>query len=298
MFKFALHSVSYSGTWGGQCRLPLESIISKAKEFGYDGIEIAAKRPHGSVLDLDSDSRKRLKDLIKSKGLEIPCLAGYNDFADPSPYNREINQIYVREVIKLANDLDTGLVRVFASGMGAMHKGASFEEQWGWVRENLIEVVKYAGDQGIVLGLQNHPPIMHSYHNVLQMIKEVDSDNLKAIIDAPLLFQAGEGGKIEEAVEKTGDLMVYCHTGAHKLLPGPFERTEIAGGVLRKTYKFQGVPMGEGDEDYRTYFRTLKKIGFDGFFSYEICGPVVGGGGEKNLDKCSKKSLEFMKSLS
>lgn len=70
------------------------------------------------MLDLDSDSRKRLKDLIKSKGLEMACLAGYNDFADPDPYNMEINLIYLREIIKLANDLDTGLVRVFASGMG------------------------------------------------------------------------------------------------------------------------------------------------------------------------------------
>jgi len=54
-----------------------------------------------------------------------------------------------------------------------MHLEAEIEQQWAWVRENLSEAAKYAEDQGIILGLQNHSPIMQSYKNVLQMIKEV-----------------------------------------------------------------------------------------------------------------------------
>ena len=67
--KISLHSVSHSGTWGALCCLPLDKIITKTAEFGYDGIEIVAKRPHGSPLDLDTESRKRLKDFIKSNML-------------------------------------------------------------------------------------------------------------------------------------------------------------------------------------------------------------------------------------
>jgi len=89
--KISLHSVSYSGTWKTQCCLNLDKIVTKAAEFGYDAIEIMGKRPHGSPLDLNVDFRKRLKDLVKSKGLQVSCIAAYNDFADPNPYNREVN---------------------------------------------------------------------------------------------------------------------------------------------------------------------------------------------------------------
>jgi len=178
MIKCALHTVSYSGTWRGQYCLSLDKIISKAAEFGYEGIEIMAKRPHASPLDLDKNSRKELKDFVGSRGLEIACLAAYNDFADPSPYNREINLLQIRETIILAHDIGAKLVRVFASGMRDMHTAASSYEQWAWVRENLIESAKYANDYGILLGLQNHSPIMQSYKKVLQMIKETPQNNI------------------------------------------------------------------------------------------------------------------------
>ena len=47
--KISLPSVSYSGIWGAQCCLPLDKIITKTAEFGYDGIEIVAKR-HGATI--------------------------------------------------------------------------------------------------------------------------------------------------------------------------------------------------------------------------------------------------------
>lgn len=292
--KISLHSVSYSGTWGAQCCLPLDKIITKAAEFGYDGIEIAAKRPHGSPLDLDIESRKRLEDFIKSKGLEIACIAAYNDFAEPNSFNREINLLQVRETIQLAHDLEAKLVRVFASGMGNMHTGASFDEQWAWVRENLLAATKYAEEQGIVLGLQNHPPIMQSYKNVLQMIKEVGSDSLKAVIDPPLLFMAGES--VTEAVKEANNLIVHTHIGPGDMVwgPGPLEHTM---GGFRKVYVLEERPLGKGDTNYKAFVNSLKEISYDGFLSYEICGPVPGGGNEENLDKWVRDSLKYLRNL-
>ena len=253
-----------------------------------------AKRPHGSPLDLDVDSRKRLKDFIKSKGLKIACLAAYNDFADPNPYNREVNLLQVRETIHLAHDLGAKLVRVFASGMGDMHTGAGFDEQWAWVCENLIKAAKYAEDEGIVLGLQNHPPIVNSYKNVLQMIREVRSDSLKAVIDAPLLHLAGES--VTEAVKEAGNLLVHSHIGPgdQRWQRGPLERTM---GGFRRIYEIKQFPMGEGDTNYKTFINSLKEIGYEGFLSYEICAPVPGGGEEKNLDKWVQNVLKYTRNL-
>src|SRR4051794_12561914 len=55
--KLALHAVSYAGVWEGQAVLPMEQILDKAAELGYQGIELVAKRPHASLLDMSRDRR-------------------------------------------------------------------------------------------------------------------------------------------------------------------------------------------------------------------------------------------------
>ena len=50
MSTLLLHSVSYAGFWG-QPALSVEQIIDKAKELGFGGVMLAAKRPHVSILD-------------------------------------------------------------------------------------------------------------------------------------------------------------------------------------------------------------------------------------------------------
>lgn len=290
--KLALHSVSYSGAWEGQCCLPLKRFVSKAAEFGYDGIELMAKRPHASPLDLDEKARNDLKEFIRSKNLEIACIAAYNDFADPSPYHREVELLYLRETIHLAHDLGAEIVRIFASGMKNMHSGASYTQQWNWVKEHIREAVKYAEDQGVILALQNHSPIMQSYKNVLAMVKEVDSENLKVTLDAPLLYISGES--LPEAVRETGKLMVHSHTSDYIRRPGALE---YSSGGFRRVETLETPPLGEGEIDYQTFVKLLREIDYQGFLSYEICSPIVGEGEETNLDSYAKNSLQYMRKL-
>ena len=47
--KIGLYSITYLGMWYRGAALPLEEMIGVAKKFGYDGIEIDGKRPHGTT---------------------------------------------------------------------------------------------------------------------------------------------------------------------------------------------------------------------------------------------------------
>src|ERR1035441_5637490 len=49
--KPALYSVTYIGLWYRGGALTMEQVLERAKRFGYDGLEIEAKRPHGFPLD-------------------------------------------------------------------------------------------------------------------------------------------------------------------------------------------------------------------------------------------------------
>jgi sugar phosphate isomerase/epimerase len=56
----------------------------------------------------------------------------------------------------------------------------------------------------------------------------------------------------------------------------------------------QAVPMGEGFIDYAGFFEALNSSGFEGSIAYEMCSPVLGGGGMKNLDRYAARFLEYM----
>ena len=67
------------------------------------------------------------------------------------------------------------------------HKDFSAEQTWTWCREGLAEACKLAGDFGVILALQNHPPVIDKgYVDVLRMVKQVASPHLKVCFDARL----------------------------------------------------------------------------------------------------------------
>jgi L-ribulose-5-phosphate 3-epimerase len=57
------------------------------------------------------------------------------------------------------------------------------------------------------------------------------------------------------------------------------------------------VPVGQGEVDYREFISALSEIGYQGALAYEMCSPLVGGGGEENLDRSARASLEHVQSL-
>ena len=50
--KIGLYSITFSGTWYRGDPLTLEELIERARTYGYDGVEIDGKRPHGNPLDM------------------------------------------------------------------------------------------------------------------------------------------------------------------------------------------------------------------------------------------------------
>jgi len=281
--EIALHSVSYGGSWPGQATLSLADFLSKAKELGYSAVEIMAKRPHLSPLDLDSDARKRVKDLIAERGIRLVAIAGYQDFSCGSEHSdmarRQKELVYLRETLRLARDLGCGLVRTYA---GFYYPEVPFSTQWKWCVDCLKEGTKMAADLGITIGLQNHGTIAQCYRDVLDMVSEVNADNLKIVLDAPALENNNEN--YDEAVEACGSFIVHSHTSDFSY-PSP--------NRLRK----MAVPLGEGEVKYERFVAALKKVGYQGYLSYEICSPLAGGGEIPNLDASAKKSLEYIRGL-
>jgi sugar phosphate isomerase/epimerase len=310
VMKLGLYSITYLGLWYRGEALPLPKMIARAKEYGYDGIEIDGKRPHGNPLDWPAPRCRELRSVADGEGVEIFAVAANNDFSNPVPEVREAQICFVRDLVRMTADLGAPVLRVFLGWWGVtrhpqlasydtpkrlwpiVHEGFSTEEIWGWCRDALVECSRYARDAGVTLALQNHKPLIKDHHDVLRMVKEVNSPALKVSLDAPLMPDRSTAA-IEQAARDVGPLQVLTHFG------GEFERR--ADGSIRGFDIFDGVNRGDTNQYYRDFVRSMRAIGYNGYISYELCHtlPVIDGQTVdiSYADQNARLAAEFMRDL-
>jgi sugar phosphate isomerase/epimerase len=293
--KRILHTVSYAGFWRGQTRLSLESTLQKAADLGFDGVEIVAKRPHASVLDLGSREREALRHQLERLGLECACLAGYTNFtADaehPEVPQREIQALYVVELARLAHELGCPIVRVFT---GYERSDIPFARQWEWCVEVLRECAERAAPFGVTIAIQNHHDIAVTAADLADMIAEIDCANCRAAYDAwaPTL----QGLDIVQEVERIAPYVVYTTVADYQLRPR-FSYQSSLVNYARQPERTLAVPPGKGIIDYRAFFGALRRHGYDGPVAYEMCSELQGGGSIENLDAHARQFLRFMEEV-
>ena len=294
--KTCLHSVSYSGIWRGQALLSVDEFLVKAKELGFDGVMLGAKRPHVSIIDYDEAARKKLCARIQKLGLDLVCIAGYNDFTagvDKSGVpNVEIQAIYIGELAKLARDLGTNMVRIYT---GYERPDVPFDKQYAIVVEGLQMAGKLAAQYGVTLAVQNHHDIA-VHHDVMKwLLDEVDLPNVKAAFDcwSPTM-QGLSSEEIKKAIYTMKPYILLTTVADYEKLPRfKYESGQV--NYVPQLPENRLVPVGEGYLDYKTFIVTLKEIGYQGYISYEMCAPLKGGGSVENLDKNAKAFLEYVK---
>lgn len=294
--KTCLHSVSYMGIWRGQATLTVDEFLIKAKELGFDGVMLAAKRPHVSLIDYDDAARQKLRARIKELGLNLVCLAGYNDFTagvDRAGIpNIEIQAIYIGEVARLARDLGTNMVRIYT---GYERADIPYDKQYSLVVEGLQMAGKIAAKYGVTLVIQNHHDIALHHDAMKWLLDEVNLPNVKAAFDcwSPTL-EGLSSEEIRKAVLTMKPYIVHTTTADYKELPR--FRYEITHTNYTKVEsQMRAVPIGEGFLDYKTFINALKEIGYQGYITYEMCEVLEGGGSVENLDRAAKKFLEYVK---
>jgi sugar phosphate isomerase/epimerase len=294
--KTCLHSVSYMGIWRGQATLTVDEFLVKAKELGFDGVMLAAKRPHVSLLDYDDSARQKLKTRIKELGLELVCLAGYTDFiagVDKAGIpNVEIQAIYVGELARLARDLGTSMLRIFT---GYERPDIPYDKQYAMVVEGLQIAGKLAAKYGVTLIIQNHHDIAIHHNAMKWLLDEVNLPNVKAAFDcwSPTL-EGLSSEEIKKAIYTMKPYIVHTTTADYEELPR-FKYDVNHTNYLPLESQMRAVPMGQGFLDYKTFINTLKEIGYQGFIAYEMCEVLKGGGSVENLDKSAKSFLEYVK---
>lgn len=279
--KVGLYSISCSGTWfNDRPPLTVEEFIDTAREFGYDGVELDLKRPHGSPLDLDERRCAEIREYAARQGLEICGAAANNDFATIVPEHMENELLMVREQIRVTRQLGARVLRVFANWRGVVKKdgiatyeiparchsyyGALDYELRQSVARALRECAGWAEEAGVVLALQNHHPIITEYEDMLDFVEWVNSPALQCCLDAPCCGWTAEhqsDAYITRAVHDVGSRQMITHANA--------EFEELADGTIEMvSFDRHEQPVLT---NYPAFVRALKEIGYTGYLNYEFC---------------------------
>ena len=315
MLKISLDVVGYAAYYYEGEPLTLEEAMKRAAKFGFDGVDVWPHRPMAFPMDVSKDRRKKLVELAEELGLKFAAIEAITDFTRSDHIltpKQEKEIMFVKECCELAQDIGCPVVRILAAFKGYLwqegwdkgygntamwntrtievSKEEDFLVEWEFAKAGIKECAEIAADYGIVLALQNHPPLTNNTEETLEMIEEIDHPNLKMGLDLPL-FESQDTDFIRNIVKKVGkDRMAHSHLISIKPLMG-----------LTGSYGFKEVAPSEGPENWIEFFKACNEIGYEGFFAHEQCSPVILKGHKKatieEFDRRYEETVKWIKKV-
>ncbi len=233
--------------------IPLKQSINRAAELGFDGIEITVMfHAHPSI---SCNERKTISGWLKNSGIACSALHFIYDKKVnlASTLKEDINHsiMHNRAVIDLAADLGTNVIVVGGGGTRSVKPGQNREEIEKVLMEIFLASGEYAKEKGVILGLEAlnryETNIIRTLRESKEMTDRIKSPNVKVMGDT--YHMNIEEVSLDGAIREMGQDLIHLHLAdSNRLAPG------------------------EGHIDYRSVFKALKEINYQGYCSLEVFG--------------------------
>ncbi len=226
------------------------ALLEKAKDIGYDIIEIA-------VEDRNLIDWSLMKQTARDLGLDITISGAFGASRDISSDQAEIRAeglAYIVDCAEIAHEMGSpvfGGPLYSAVGKTRLVSAELKAQERSWCLENLDKAARRAAELGVVLALEPlnrfETDMVNTMDQAISIVDEVGSDNLKILLDT---FHANiEEKDIPAAIEKLGSRLVHVQANEND----------------------RGTP-GTGHLDWVGIRRALDKIGYQGGLVIETFG--------------------------
>jgi sugar phosphate isomerase/epimerase len=286
----------FTGQWAD---LPLETVCKKAKEFGYNGVELACWGDHFEVNKADDDYCKAKKELLKKHGLKLFAISTHlvgqavsdniderhksvlppHIWGDGDPEG--VRQRAAKEVIKTgeaAKKLGLKVVNGF-TGSPIWHLIYSFPP----VSREMIDrgyedfakrwkpILDAYDKLGVKFALEVHPTeIAFDIATAERALEALDHHPAFGFNYDPSHF-VYQGVDYIEFIYRFAERIFHVHIKDSKFSDTPTEAGVFGGhlefGDRRRYWDF--VSPGRGDVDFEGVIRALNRIGYKGPLSVE-----------------------------
>lgn len=262
--KIAVSSYSFSQAMHDG-RMNILDVIPKAKELGYDGVEI--------VRGNQSDREMRaLAALIKVQSEEagIPVIA-YMVGADFIKNGLDAEVARLKGEAEIAAIMGAPRMRHDSSaGKDAQGNSVSFEDALPIIAEGYRQVTEFAAGLGVKTMIENHGYFLQDAQRVKKLIETVNHPNFGWLVDMGNFMCADEVSV--ESVKVAAPIAVHAHAkdfhykAAGEYLPGQGWFNTRGGNHIR------GAIVGHGVVNVPECLKILKAAGYEGWLSVEFEG--------------------------
>jgi len=230
----------------------LDTIISNATEFGFDGVDFRGCRGEMTVYELpefssDVDTTvKRFQDA----GLEVPCFSSSARLCCKTVEELDGAIQEVTRYAELCRQFGAPFIRVFGGGIGDTPRPQAIKE----ASDNFARMLAAVDDHGVRLLIETHDDWLEREH-VKGVMEQVDSRSAGVLWDTHHPYRL-KGETPAQTWETLGDWIAYTHWKDSYLEP-------------ESTHGHQLCHLGEGDIPLRDIFDCLRSGGYDGYLTLE-----------------------------
>lgn len=168
----------------------VETIITKAVEFGYDGLEWRGG-PQGHVRPMmPLQERADLRRMSGDAGLVALAVTAYTSFVSDDPDERQENVDELRRYADLAADLGASYVRAF---LGELPENSALTSSiYQTISDSLNKAAEYAASLGVQIAVEPHDDFTHSPRVAPLFAPGAAHPDLRVIWDLGNTFAVGE----------------------------------------------------------------------------------------------------------
>jgi L-ribulose-5-phosphate 3-epimerase len=208
--------------------LQYSDLIRIAAENDLDGVDMTVYW----FPNTENSFLLPLKRMAYRSGIEIYSISVRTELTKPKGETREQALTDLKKWIDVAAKLGAGHIRVFG---GAIPKTSTEDEAAGWVAESLAPAGEYAGQHGIILGLENHGGVTDRAETIVKIVKQVNSPWVGINLDT-----ANFKSKIYEQIEMIAPHAVNVQVKAmvkDENGPAPSDWERVAKMLVANQYR-------------------------------------------------------------
>lgn len=225
----------------------IQTVIEKAAEFGYDGIEWRGGGGGHVQPNMPISAKTVLRQACSDAGLLSLAVTAYTSFVSDSAKERQTNVEELRRYVDLAAELNAKYVRAF---LGELPTGTTLDSSiYRRISDCLNTIVEYADRVGVKIAVEPHDNFVLS-SDVAPLFPRAHP-SLRVIWDIGNAFAAGE----------------YPGEG-FDLLRHHLAYVQIKDGKGRDP-NWRLCPLGEGDVPIHRALGLLLATNYRGAFSVE-----------------------------
>lgn len=277
-----------------------EDLAEGLKDLGIDRYELHVNKTlsqdayedMGQIVRLGFDlrstqERKNFMEFCRNTGTKPCAILLENDFSNED-LKEELN--YIKKATQLAEEIEIGVIRI--NPHMQIKKELPIETYSKQFVEIMKSLIRETSGSNVVYAVENHGYVGNNEQFLDYAFKEINNERFGLTLDTGNFYWYGYPlSKVYQLIEKYAHLVKHTHL-KNLRYPEAKRETKRSPG---EGFPEVGVPLYEGDIDFKKVIQFLRKASYKGDLTIE--DESLGRYQQDERKAILKKDVEFIKTL-